>query len=118
MSKTLEATCEAGIVKIGTTPLPDAKKLSAGIGPSSGVAILDEDKQYYLANTTPDLKSVVEDLIDLTTKLTTLIGSVNASLAGAASAPYPNFVTDALLITGPDPTSILSKLTLLKENLQ
>lgn len=114
MSKTLAATCQAGVVRIGTVVLPDAVKFSEGVGSSEGVAILDQDKQFYLAKTSPDLKAAIVELIDLTTKLTTLVGLVNTAIP--SSAAYPDFATKELEITGP--SSILSRLTLLKDNLR
>jgi len=114
MSKTIAATCQAGVVRVGAVALPNAVKLSSGVAASQGILIMDVERQYYASNISPDIALVIEELIELTSKLTTLVGQVNTAIA--SSVAYPNFATDALEITGP--SSILSRLTLLKDNLR
>lgn len=77
MSKVLEATCDEGIVKVQGVALPDAKILSEGKGSSTGVVIIDADKQYYIADTTPNLDTTLGKLIDV-------LGEVKTGLEKAA----------------------------------
>ena len=43
----------------------DALILSEGEGESEGALILDQDRAFYIANTTQDLKDVIDAIIDL-----------------------------------------------------
>jgi hypothetical protein len=79
MSKVLDATCSGGVVVANGLPLPDAKVLSEGVGQSEGIAVLDEDKVFYLAKISPDLKTLLEHVVDALTQ-------VSAALDKAASA--------------------------------
>lgn len=131
MSKTLQATCSAGVVKVGTIPLPDAVKLSKGIGASSGIAVIDEDKQYYLANTVPDLETTLDKLI-------TVLGTIGDTLDKVVivfnkhftvfgpklpATPVDPAATDILAITNAvltitGPTGIVKDLQTLKGQLK
>jgi len=79
MSKTLEASCAAGVVTVEGVPLVGATILSEGVGDSEGIAILDEDKSFYVAKTVPDLKTTLEKLIDV-------LGQVKDGLTKAGDA--------------------------------
>jgi len=96
MSKVLEATCVAGIVKVGALPITDTEILSEGEGASEGVIILQEDKRYYLAKTSGDLKEALDRLSsalgDLTSALTAIDTKSQATtcLAGpGVTVPTP-----------------------------
>lgn len=135
MTKAIEATCGAGVVKVGTVPLTEAKKLSKGIGQSTGVVFLDEKDQYYVANTTPDLEQTLTDVVSLLDQVKTALNAVKASLdnlktypfivgAAPAASPVP-WVTTAFELTitqvntaisGFDP--IKAELNTLKGNLK
>ena len=62
MSKVLAASCEAGVVTCEGKVIAGAEILCEGIESSEGVLIIDQEKSYYLANTQPDLKEVIEAL--------------------------------------------------------
>lgn len=64
MSKTLNASCTAGVVQVGSVPIV-ADILSEGVGSSEGIAVLDENKAFYLAKITPDLKQTLERLMEV-----------------------------------------------------
>ncbi len=127
MTVSLEATCVASVVKIGALPLPSAKKFSAGVAASEGVAFIDGEKQYYFANTTPDLETTLGEIkkgLDKTaaalTKLTSILTDIGAGMAGAGTTPPPTLATDLLDITqaATDLTAISTTVELLKGNLR
>lgn len=89
MSKVLEATCLAGIVKVGQTPVPDTTVLSEGVGSSSGVLILEEDKKTYIAKTSPDLKSTLEQLEVALSQTATALLEVIQALGVVSAATIP-----------------------------
>jgi hypothetical protein len=90
MTKSVAATCTAGVVTIDSMPVPGAVILSAGVGSSSGTAFIDGDKVYYVANTTPDLKTLLEKVISLLTELTTVLTLIDAKpTGGVGSATTP-----------------------------
>ena len=47
----------------------DALILSEGEGESEGALILDQDRAFYIAKTTQDLKDVIDAIIDLATQV-------------------------------------------------
>lgn len=63
MSKALLATCEDGEVFCEGKLIEDCEIFSEGVGVSQGLLILDEDKRYYVAKTSPDLKLTLEKVI-------------------------------------------------------
>jgi hypothetical protein len=96
MSKTLEATCTAGVVLVGGLPVPGATVFSEGIAESEGVVLLDEDKAFYLPKTTPDLKTTLDNLVNVLSQLETAINTigdtftaVGAGMVGSSTAPPP-----------------------------
>lgn len=100
MPKVIEATCVAGIVTAGGAPLVGAVILSQGVGPSTGIAIIDQEKIYYVAKTTPDVKSVLEKLISTITELTTVLTLIDAKpTGGVASAVTPVAVASVINLT-------------------
>lgn len=127
MSKALAATCVSGIVKVGSLPVPTAEILSNGIGESSGVLILDEDEQHYIADTTPDLESTIEGLsatlADITAALTTIgtaLTAIGAGMTGPTTAPPPTLAANVSDILAKVVTISAQKvqLDLLKETLK
>jgi hypothetical protein len=88
--KTLDATCQAGVVTSSGVPVAGAQILSEGVGPSTGILLLDEDKFYYIPKTSPDLKTTIEKLISILTELTTSLTLIDAKpTGGVASAVTP-----------------------------
>lgn len=91
----LDATCEAGVVTADGVPVPGAQILSEGVGASSGVLLIDEDRARYVAKTSPDLKTTLEKLIVALDKTVAAlqaidgVGSLVTSCgAGAGSATW------------------------------
>ena len=120
MSKMIEASCVAGIVTAGGVPVPVATKLCEGVGASTGVLILDEDKADYIAKTSPDLKTTLTKIVSILTQLTTALTVIDAKVlvttcgAGAGStAPLPLATANIASIT-----VIQAELSILKETLK
>lgn len=78
MSKLLNATCTAGVVTADGLPVPGVEILSQGVAASTGFLILDEDRKYYVARTSPDLKSALD-------KLTLALNSITSAMSGVTS---------------------------------
>ena len=90
MSNSRDATCTGGIVTCEGKPVQSAIILSEGLGNSSGVLIMQEGKQYYIAKTTPDVKEIITHLNDLIPKLITAFTSIASGMTGPTTAPPPS----------------------------
>jgi hypothetical protein len=89
MSKVLTGTCLAGQVFAEGLPVLGAVILSEGLGPSEGVVILEDDEITYLARTSPDLKTTLEQLTSALTTIATTLTAIGAGMTGATTAPPP-----------------------------
>lgn len=80
MPKILNASCFTEIVRIAdTVPVVGAEILSEGISPSTGVLIIDDDKSYYIAKTSPDLKATLDIIGSLLTQLQAILSGLDAN---------------------------------------
>lgn len=113
MSKMLDATCVAGVVTAGGFPVASAEILSKGIGPSSGLLILDEDRAKYVGNTVADLESTLTTLASVLQTIATSLTSIGASMTGPTTAPPPTLPADVALIT-----AAITQINLLKGTLK
>lgn len=113
MSKILPGSCTGNVVTSESLPIPTAEILSEGVGPSTGIVIMQGDKQFYIAKTSPDLKVTIEKLNSLITKLVPIITSIGAGMTGPTTAPPPTLATDLLELT-----AINIELTTLKNMLR
>jgi hypothetical protein len=85
--KMLEATCIAGVVKVGALPVLGATILSQGIGASSGVLLLqDDDGKIYIAKTTPDLTTTLDQLTTALTQIASALTVLDAKPLGTLPA--------------------------------
>jgi hypothetical protein len=112
MSKAIDATCSAGIVLAGALPVPTATKLCQGVGPSSGVLILDEDKQTYIADTSGDLKTTLGKIATALSQIATALTAIDAKPTGTLP-PAPAAAAAIAQIT-----AVQVELTALKEVLK
>jgi hypothetical protein len=99
MSKILDATCAGGMVTAGGVPVPAAAILSEGVGPSSGVLVMEKDKATYLTSNAADLKETLGKTADALTKIATTLTSIGLGMAGPATAPPPTLAADVAEIT-------------------
>lgn len=98
MSKALEATCVAGVVTAGGIPVPAADILSKGIGPSTGILILDEDRAKYVTSNATDIESTLTQIASALTTISTALTSIGAAMTGPTTAPPPTLPTDVAQI--------------------
>ena len=94
MSKVIEATCVDGKVSVAGNVIDSVEILTAGVGESSGLLIIDADKAYYLTVNTPDLKTTVEKVIELIedlasaiTKTADTLTAIGTGMTGSTTAP-------------------------------
>lgn len=99
MPRALEATCIAGVVKVGSLPVAGVEILSEGVGSSEGVLILDGEKRYYIADTTPDLKTTLEKLASVLTQIATALAAIDVKPFGAPGSTAPVAATTIAQIT-------------------
>ncbi len=131
MSKVLPATCIAQVVTTGpvvptyqpmlpypprlpipAAPLPGAIVLSQGIGPSVGIAVIDEDSAFYIANISPGLKLALDQIATALNQISSTLTSIGAGMAGSGTAPPPTLATDVAAIA-----AAVTALTTIKEAL-
>lgn len=99
MSKILSATCSAaGKVTADGVEVVGAIVLSEGKQASSGVAVIDGDKVWYLTSSATDIKTTIEKAADAITKIANLFTSMGAGMTGPTTAPPPTLVTDVAAI--------------------
>lgn len=105
MSKILEATCLAGVVKVGVLPVPGANVFSEGVGSSQGLLLMQGEDKHYFAKTTPDVKTTIEktmdaleDLASVLNTIATTLTSIGAGMTGPTTAPPPTLAVDVATI--------------------
>ncbi len=86
MSKVLEAVVSGGAVKVGSVTV-EAVIFSEGASDSQGLLILDELGAYYLAKTSPDLKTTLEKAIDAIQDIESALTEVATALTAIAAVP-------------------------------
>ena len=98
MPRVLNASCVAGVVTAGSLPVTEVAILSEGVSSSTGYLILDQDRKYYVAKTSPDLKTAINSLGSLLTNISTIMASIVAGMAGSGTAPPPTFAADKVAL--------------------
>jgi hypothetical protein len=98
MTKALAATCENGVVKIGGVEIPEAVILSEGVGESSGVCYIDKGQVFYVASNATDLKTTIEKLVDVITKVGNIATAIGAGMTGPTTAPPPTLAADVIAL--------------------
>ena len=95
MSKVLSATANAtGKVTADGFEIVGAIVLSQGKQASSGVAVMDGESVWYLTSSATDVKTTIEKLAALITKVGVMFTSIGAGMTGPTTAPPPTLVTD------------------------
>jgi hypothetical protein len=107
-----DASCLAKVVTVESMPVATATILSEGVGSSSGIAILEKDKQYYLTSNASDIKTLLTKLISILTNLTTGLTTLDGKPIGTLT-PAPAIGTIITQIT-----ASTAELTTLKELLK
>lgn len=93
MSKVLPATCQDNQVTVEGQVI-EAEILSNGVGESSGLAIIDEDKAYYLPNMTSDISTILTDLSTMIKDIAAMLTAIGAGMTGPTTAPPPTLAAD------------------------
>lgn len=106
MSNILEATCVGSVVTCESVPVPAAEILSEGIGSSSGLLFLQDDKAYYLPSSALDIKTTIEKLIaaidsinPALTEIASTLTAIGAGMTGPATAPPVTLPTSVATIS-------------------
>lgn len=120
MSRIFDATCDAtGKVTADGVIVTSAEVLSEGKQASEGLLFMEGDQARYLTSSATDVKTTIENLIDVLTdvtaaltKVSTTLTSIGAGMTGPTTAPPPTLPTDVL-----DITSKVTSLTAIKATL-
>lgn len=87
MSKILAATCNAaGVVTADGVPVVGAIVLSEGKKASSGVAVMDGDKVWYLTSSATDIKDLITSMVEITNQIATIATALDAVTVSPGSA--------------------------------
>ncbi len=89
MSKFVSATCEGGVVTADGVSVASVTILGEGVGPSSGVLVIDEDQLTYIPKTSPDLDGTLEKVIDALQAASDGLGSASSGLTALAPIADP-----------------------------
>jgi hypothetical protein len=100
-------------VLAGVFPVAAAEILSKGVGPSTGVVIIDGDKAYYFTSNASDLESTLTTLIATIQKLVLTFTAFAGSMTGPTTAPPPTLAVDLAELTAK-----AAELTAIKELLK
>lgn len=106
MSKIVDATCDAeGKVRIAGIEVKDAVIVSAGKQASTGLAIIDEGRVWYLPSSASDISTTIEKTITLIeklnealTKIGTTLTAIGGGMTGPTTAPPPTLAADVIEI--------------------
>lgn len=114
MSKIISATASAaGKVTADGVEVIGAIILSEGKQASSGVAVLDGDKVWYLTSSATDIKTTIEKLSDAITKISNIFTAIGAGMTGPTTAPPPTLAASVTALT-----AVATELNTLKEALK
>lgn len=87
MSKVLSATCDAnGKVTAEGVEVVGAIVLSEGKKASSGVAVLDGDKVWYLTSSATDIKDLITKLVEIVNQIATISTTLDGVTVSPGSA--------------------------------
>jgi hypothetical protein len=113
MARILDATCESGIVTVEGQEITPTFIFSEGVGASIGKLIIDGNRSYYLAKTSPDLKTTIEKVSESIEKIGEILTSIGAGMTGPTTAPPGTLASDVAEIN-----AIASELNELGESLK
>lgn len=84
MSEILEATCNAtGVVTADSIQVVGAIVLSEGKKASSGVAVMEGEKVWYLTSSATDIKDLIIKMVEIINQVAT----ISTGLDGATNSP-------------------------------
>ncbi len=86
-SKIIPATCALSIVTADGVPVVGANILSQGVGASSGILGIDEDRSVYITSNATDIAAAIQNVNSLLTNVIAILTAHDAvTLAPGASA--------------------------------
>lgn len=112
MTRILEATCQAGVVKVaGHTVVPTPTILSQGTQSSTGLLIMEGDRATYIATNTTDLVTTL-------TAIASSLGTIASSLVSIAASDGSPGLIISIGVAAAQLTAAQAALTTLKGNLK
>lgn len=87
MPKVLRATCSNGVVRVGSLVVSGVRILSGGVGPSSGVLLLEGAVPDYVADTTPDLEATLAQVATALENIENALTTLGAAIPTATNPP-------------------------------
>ncbi len=106
MSKILEASCVAGVVRVGALVVPGVAIFSEGVASSEGLLLLEGGEKFYISKTSPDLKTTLEQVVaalqaaaDGLNQVVISSTAIGAAMTGPTTAPPPTLAADLAVIT-------------------
>ncbi len=79
MAKILEATCDAGVVKVGSLVIDNAIILSLGAAPAStGVLIIDGASAFFVASSALDIQTLITNIVAILDKIVLIATGLDA----------------------------------------
>lgn len=127
MSKILEATCIASVVKYDGKVIPGAIVLSAGVASSDGLAIIEEGRVVYITSNATDINLTLghvstnlEKMSQVLNKIALTLGTIGAKMTGPTTSPPPTLPADMaeIVATATQLTALKVQVDLLKDNLK
>lgn len=112
--RVLSASCVIGQVTCGAALVPDVTILSEGVASSEGYLIIDQDRMFYVAKTTPDLATTLDKISTALGQIASALTTIDAKpVGGSGSAPAPGAAANISQIT-----SLQAELVTLMEALK
>jgi len=93
MSKILEASCVGNVVSIEGAPV-EAEILSEGVGSSTGCALMEKEKIFYITSNASDLKTTLEKAVSAIEKISAALLAIGAGMTGPTTTPPPTLAAD------------------------
>ncbi len=99
MSKALDATCDASsVVKVEGFTVTPVTILTAGKKASTGFALMQGDKVYYVTSNTTDIQDILTKLKTAIDKLADTLTDIGTGMTGITTAPPPTLAASVTLI--------------------
>ncbi len=98
MSKILDATCVGGVVTAELVAVPSAEILSEGVGASTGILVMEEDKATYVTSNASDLKSALDKIASALTSIASALTILDTKPLGALP-PVPGAAAEIIQIS-------------------
>lgn len=87
MSRILDATCVANVVKVEGKVVSPVTILSQGVKSSTGVALLESDKLTYVASNASDISDLISQLSTLVQSISDAFSAFGTAMTGSTTAP-------------------------------